>query len=64
MYRPGAESSGFMKPSIVEPHADHGATVSSFVSGFDAEVGGADRDHERDRRPGLYRTPLGEPSVP
>ena len=29
MYRPGAERSGFMKPSAVGPYADHDARVSS-----------------------------------
>src|SRR5579862_7188126 len=29
MYRPGAEMSGFEKPSAVKPYADHQGTVSS-----------------------------------
>jgi len=29
MYRPGAPTSGFEKPSGVYPYADHGATLSS-----------------------------------
>jgi len=29
MWRPGAEISGFEKPSCVEPQADHGAAKST-----------------------------------
>ena len=29
--RPGAESSGFLNPSWVGPHADHGAAKSSLA---------------------------------
>ena len=29
MYRPGAQISGFKKPSGVRPYADHGARASS-----------------------------------
>ena len=47
MYRPGADRSGFMKPSAVGPYADHEARVSSETEFVAPGVQRADRDHER-----------------
>ena len=47
MYRPGAQISGFQKPSGVRPYADHGAARVVLRPRGAADVGRADRDHER-----------------
>ena len=58
MYRPGAQISGFLKPSGVRPYADHGARVVVLHPGRAADVDRADRDHERVVA-GAKSTPLG-----
>jgi hypothetical protein len=63
MYRPGAETSGFAKPSMVEPHADHGAIVALFGSA-DLLTSAAPTVMTNGSSPGLWMTPLGPVSKP
>ena len=63
MYRPGAQISGFQKPSGVRPYADHGARAAS-LGFYVPPMSTAPTVITNGSLPGAYRTPLGAPATP
>ena len=61
--RPGADSSGFVKPSAVRPYADHGARKSSDGSSVPF-WSTAPTVMTNGSLPGAYVTPLGPSGFP